>query len=109
MNKWIYTAILSLLACNWGLAQISNQLEGKVADSSSQLPIPFVTVTVLNHKQTAIKNAVSDSLGNFIIKGIPPGIYNMVLSAVGYKRSIVKDLTLSTTSHIDIGLQLLSP
>jgi len=109
VNKWIYTAILSILACSYGLTQNNSQLIGKVADSISHQPIPFVTIAILNQKQTAIKNVVSDSLGYFILTGIPLGSYNLVLSAVGYKRAIVKDLNLNSASHVDIGLQLLSP
>ena len=108
MKEYICIAIL-WLAHLTGFSQDASRVFGRAADSVTLNPVSFVSVSILNQKQVAIKSVISDSLGNFDVRNIPAGNYNLVLTAVGYKRVIVKNLILTPSSAVDVGVQLLSP
>lgn len=61
----------------------SGALKGKIIDSQSNEPIPFANV-ILELNGSSYGGATSDFEGNYIIKPIPPGQYNLMVTYVGY-------------------------
>ena len=74
-----------LLFASAGLAQVgSGTLKGKVSDFDTGEPLPFASVVLfLNGNQVAGTNTNFD--GEYTIKPISPGIYEVLLSFVGYQ------------------------
>lgn len=74
-----------LLFASTGLAQIgSGTLKGKVIDFDTGEPLPFASVVLfLNGNQVSGTNTDFD--GEYTIKPIPPGTYEVLLSFVGYQ------------------------
>jgi hypothetical protein len=74
-----------LLFASAGLAQVgSGTLKGKVTDFDSGDPLPFATVVMfLNGNQVSGTNTNFD--GEYTIKPISPGTYDVLLSFVGYQ------------------------
>jgi len=58
-------------------------LSGKVLDVETNQPIPYATVLVKNTE----KYAQTDEKGDFVINGICPDDYTLVISCVGYTNS----------------------
>ena len=74
-----------LLFASTGLAQVgSGTLKGKVTDFDSGEPLPFASVVLfLNGNQVSGTNTDFD--GEYTIKPISPGTYEVLLSFVGYQ------------------------
>lgn len=65
------------------IAQAQNGIiQGTITDAVSSEPIPFATIQVSN---TSI-GVVSDLDGNYILSDLEPGLYNIEVSSVGYKK-----------------------
>lgn len=71
--------VLIFTACSF-IASSQNAIRGSVLDSLTREPIPFVNVYFAN---TTI-GTVTDSKGEFAIKGFANGKYNLIISFVGY-------------------------
>ncbi|NND95009.1 MAG: TonB-dependent receptor plug domain-containing protein, partial [Flavobacteriales bacterium] len=63
-------------------------LKGKVTDASTGEPLPFANVVVLAG-ESQIGGGATDFDGNFTIKPIPPGSYNVKCVFVGYNAKII--------------------
>jgi outer membrane receptor protein involved in Fe transport len=62
----------------------SGTLRGKVIDKTTKEPIPFVNI-IVEFKGTQAGGTTSDFDGNYTIKPITPGKYDLKASYVGYK------------------------
>lgn len=98
MLKRIYllTAVL-LMGTGLGvLAQSSGgALKGKVLDKATSEPLPFANV-VVELNGTQVGGGVTDFDGNFTIKPLQPGKYNLKASFVGYTASEITGVVVST-------------
>ena len=59
-------------------------MRGKIFDKNSNEPLPFVNV-VLERNGTQVTGGASDFDGQYDIKPIEPGTYDLVVSYVGYQ------------------------
>ncbi|MBK9512517.1 MAG: TonB-dependent receptor [Flavobacteriales bacterium] len=75
-------SVLSVLALH---AQVgTGSLKGKITDKKSSEPLPFVNV-VIENRGTQVSGGATDFDGNYFIKPIDPGTYDVVVSYVGYQ------------------------
>lgn len=79
MKKIIFLLIVSF-AFALG-AQDTGSLKGTVKNANSLEPVPAANILVAGVNQ----GAASDPDGKFIVTKIKPGIYNVKVSAIGYK------------------------
>lgn len=96
--------ILFLLVCFFLAvkAQPKHAIKGNIVDKKGRVPIEYVNVLV----QGTNMGAMTDSLGNFTIKNVLPGIYKLRASAVGYKNVITPEYILSTKDlHIEVEME----
>jgi hypothetical protein len=68
-------------------------LKGKIFDKDTKEPIPFANI-VLENKGSMVGGATSDFDGNFNIKPIPPGKYDLKATFVGYKTSVTQGIVI---------------
>jgi hypothetical protein len=87
-------SILFLLFFSSSFCQ-TGSMKGKVYDKDTKDPIPFANV-VLYIDSTIKASATSDIDGNFIIKPIAPGTYDIKTSYIGYKTAITKGIIINT-------------
>ncbi len=66
-------------------------LKGKVLDKDTREPIPFANI-ILENKGSQVGGATSDFDGNYTIKPIPPGRYDLKATFVGYKTVITQGI-----------------
>ncbi len=80
----------------------TGKISGVVRDSRTKEPLPGVNVVV----QGTTLGASSDVSGRYVILNIPPGRCKVLASFIGYRRSEVNDLQVSTdfTTTLDIEL-----
>lgn len=62
---------------------MSQQLPGKVFDSASRQPLPYVTVLVMKSDRKPVKSMVTDSLGNFSVS-VDTGKYFLLYTCAGF-------------------------
>jgi len=72
----------------------SGTLKGKVLDKEKKEPIPFANI-VIELGGTMSGGATSDFEGNYIIKPIPPGRYDVKATYVGYKTSVTRGIVIA--------------
>lgn len=85
MSRKIYLLfLLAVLYSSGAVAQVAaGTLKGKVTDGETGEPLPFVNVVVfLNGNQ--VKGTSTDFDGEYTIKPIDAGVYDVVFSYVGY-------------------------
>lgn len=95
-----------LLFCNitisFLLAQPVHQVKGIVIDKSSRQPLEFINVMIVGLNKGGVTNAE----GKFSIGQVPPGIYRLQASAIGYKTVTTPEYILSTRDlHIQIEME----
>ena len=73
-------------------AQPTHRIEGTVIDKASRQPLEFINVLVLGLG----RGGVTDAEGHFNIGEVPPGIYRLQASAVGYKTILTPEYIVST-------------
>lgn len=73
-------------------AQPTHQIKGTVIDKASRQPLEFINVLVLGLG----RGGVTDAEGHFNIGEVPPGIYRLQASAVGYKTILTPEYIVST-------------
>lgn len=85
--------------------QVVQNIRGTVCDAASDSPLPYATVVLMNADSPT--GTTTDSSGNFILKNIPVGRYNIEVSYLGYDPAIVREVLLTSAREVvlDISLQ----
>jgi hypothetical protein len=77
--KFLYLLILFNQA--FTAASDKSTIKGRIIDGTNNDPLPFVNVFLSN----TTYGSATDLDGNFEIKNISPGIYDMIVTRIGYK------------------------
>ncbi|MBZ0198843.1 MAG: TonB-dependent receptor, partial [Ignavibacteriaceae bacterium] len=85
------------------LAQTPGSITGKVFDAKNNEPLPGVNVII----KGTYYGAATDLGGNFTIKNISPGSYNVDISFIGYKTTQFTGIIIESNQvkHLDVKLQ----
>jgi hypothetical protein len=62
-------------------SQSVNTIKGKVTDNASGSPIPNCSVFINNSS----KGTITDAKGEFVLKNVPEGKFDLVISSIGYE------------------------
>jgi hypothetical protein len=100
MNK-ILLALVFVLIGLCSMAQLSS-ISGKVLNEKSNDPLPFAVVMVQGSQQ----GATSDIDGNYLIKEVKPGLYNLECTIVGFEKRVVFEIevTLDRPATVDFSM-----
>lgn len=92
-----------LLCCLcWNVFAAEYQIKGVVIDKSTRQPLEFVNVLVVG---LGI-GASTDANGNFLIPQVPPGIYRLQASFLGYKTELTPEYRVNhVTPYVQIELE----
>jgi outer membrane receptor protein involved in Fe transport len=78
-------------------AQNAGKISGRVVDAKNKEPLPFANIVV----RGSSLGASSDIDGNYFILNVPPGVYNVAASIVGYRgvmqQKIIVNVNRTTT------------
>lgn len=78
------------------LAQVGQgTLKGKLTDAQTGEPLPFVNIVLQNGDQQ-VAGGATDIDGNYTIKPISPGVYNLLVSYVGYNAQQVQKVIITS-------------
>ncbi|MFZ4549649.1 MAG: carboxypeptidase-like regulatory domain-containing protein, partial [Bacteroidales bacterium] len=87
---------------NTGAPNTKSNISGKVIDNKTGESLVGVAISV---EGTDIKT-YSDLDGNFEISSLTPGNYNLILSLISYKNSLVENLKISANEKEVIDIKL---
>ena len=82
-------------------AQPMHQIKGTVIDKNSRQPLEFINVMIIGLN----KGSVTNVEGRFTIEQVPPGIYRLQASAIGYKSVTTSEYILST-KNLNIPIEM---
>ena len=107
MKRIRFSLMIIVLLTNTMLttAQQSTQtIRGTVIDNASNSPLPYVSVVLLN--SSPFKSATTDEAGNFVIKSVPLGRYDIKVSMVGYEPSILREIVVASAKETFLTVNL---
>ena len=76
--------------------QLTQNIRGIVTDKASGTPIAYATIQV---EDAPDRGAITDSLGNFLLKGIPLGRHSVKATFVGYAPSLIREILVSSAKE----------
>jgi len=99
-KSWLFLPAILFFHCS--LAQ-SGVIKGRIFNPFSNEPLPYANIQL----QGTSLFTLSDTAGNYTIKKITPGLYNLVVSSVGYKTKIVFEIQVDNLkpSFVDIPME----
>ncbi len=90
----IFTVISSLT--------YGQSIRGKIIDST-QSPVPFATIALLNAKDSSIiKGNITDEYGGFIIDHLLKGSYLLKITAISFNAKYTNSVQIDSSSSIDL-------
>ena len=102
----LFTVAAVLMVWNAGvlLGGQTGKIVGKVYDASTKEPLPGANVII----EGTTMGAASDVNGNFLIIGVPPGIYTLRATMIGYRDYRIQHVRVMTdkTTRLNFPLQM---
>jgi hypothetical protein len=100
-------ALFALIFTGAAHAQFNASLSGTVQDST-QAAIPGATVTLTNTATQAVRTAHSGSTGTYQFSELPPGTYNLSVTAKGFQQNSLTGIGIvaETPRNIDVTMSL---
>lgn len=86
------------------IAQPTQSISGTVIDNASNTPIEFASIGLLNTNSSI--GTMSDTLGNFTLKNVPVGRYDLKVICVGYDPAIIREVEVNSAKQIFLTIQL---
>ncbi|MGE5858918.1 MAG: TonB-dependent receptor [Ignavibacteria bacterium] len=93
---------LLILTAGLTIAETTGKISGKVTDSKTNEPLPYVNIVILE----SLLGAASDENGYYIINNISPGTYTIKASSIGYSSIIVQNVKVNIGLTTILDLQL---
>ncbi len=104
-NLCFYLVISFVLTLGFraGNAGQTGKIVGRVVDASTKEPLPGVNIII----EGTSMGAATDVDGDYIILNIPPGIYTVTASMLGYKETRTSNVkvTVDRTTRVDFKLE----
>lgn len=98
--RLLLTGLLVVLAVITLQAQAV--VKGTVSDARTREPLPFVNVVL----EGTTLGATTDIEGRFTMADVKPGLYNIVVSSVGYARRVVTEVQVGTARPVELDIAL---
>ncbi|MDR0368535.1 MAG: TonB-dependent receptor [Bacteroidales bacterium] len=103
MLRSVLLFLLFLLLSVQLFAQQSTQtIRGNITDDASNEPLVYVSVNLQNTPM----GSVTDSAGNFTIKNVPVGRYNIMASFVGYEPVVLREIQVTSAKEVFLNITL---
>jgi hypothetical protein len=99
--KKIWLSIAFISSVTFAFSQ-TGSIKGRIYNEINNEPIPFANV-LIDSTQTG---ALSDIDGNYEIKNLTPGIYNVICSTIGFQKAAFYEIQVTSTKAtvLDIAL-----
>jgi len=99
----VFAGLILFLSINAQSNRPTQVIRGVVVDKASGLPLPHVSIGLLDMPQIG---ATTDDNGVFILKDIPVGRHDLQATSVGYETSVFREIMLTSSKEINLEIQL---
>ncbi|MES2005767.1 MAG: outer membrane beta-barrel family protein [Bacteroidota bacterium] len=102
--------LIALMFCfgfvlfSYAQSPAKGRFTGKIVDASTQKPVEYATITVINVSGKAVNGSVTDAKGVFEVTNIPPGTYTLLVDFIGYTAYKKEKLVISDNKPVALGL-----
>lgn len=100
--------VLFILVVLHGFSQSQTTISGRVFDHSTNLPLPFTTITVHRGDQV-VGGAITGNDGRFVIAGIGRGELTVKCSFIGFETNEIPVLLGELNNIINLGRIVMTP
>ena len=98
-----YILIVALISSFFASAQQSGStIKGRVYNAKNNEPVEFATVVI----QNTVNGINSDLNGNFLLKDVEPGFYQLKVSAVGFKTYVSETFRITMAAGATINIPM---
>ena len=80
------------------------RVQGRIVDRDNQKPLSGVSITVMEGSQG--QAALSDSLGQFILDGVPAGRVRLLFTMVGYQEQSTDYLLINSAKELFLAIEM---
>src|SRR5262245_7454766 len=105
----LFTTLFLVILFTFNLAAQAptGDISGVVSDPSVAL-VPGVTVTLTNPATNAVRTALTNEAGLYVLRAIPPGLYNLKAELSGFRAVERKNIEVQVGSanRIDVTLEI---
>ena len=84
--------------------EFTQNIKGKILDESSQEPIPFASVIIL--ESDPLIGTTTDIDGYFKISNVPLGRYDIKVSYIGFEPAIMPEVSVTAAKEIELVISL---
>ncbi len=84
-------------------APLTQNIRGTVTDAISGISIEYATISLLNQPEIG---TTADSIGQFALKNIPIGRYDVEIAAIGYEPYIYREILLTSSREAFLEIPL---
>lgn len=103
MYRHLFITIILLFISLSIFAQLPRQtIRGTVIDLSSNAPLPYVNIVLLNTNL----GTITDSVGNFTLKNVSVGRYDIQVSMIGYEALVLKEVQVSSGKEVFLSISM---
>ena len=99
--------IVLLSSASFSSAQTFGQISGQVTDASGGILVG-ATVVVTNTETNAVREALTNSAGNYVFPNLLPGVYSLRVDLQGFQPKVMNkiELQVQQTVRLDVSLSL---
>lgn len=105
-HSWCKVLLLLILVILSTLVAFAGngKITGVVKDAATGEPVVGANVVI----EGTLMGAAADAKGVYVILAVPPGTYNVVVSAVGYARAVVQGVQVRSDQTVSLDISLRS-
>src|SRR5262245_28792105 len=89
-----FTALAIVVLTGAVFAQVTGRISGTVTDQTGAVVAGATVEVMLSGGARAVFNATTSNEGLFNVAGVPAGAYELIITAQGYKKQVMKELVI---------------
>lgn len=101
-TRFLFVLLTTLSSFSSFSQQLFQSIKGLVLNQASDNPIAFSSVSISGIN----KKVLADSAGQFVFTQVPPGRYDIIITATGYEPFVIKELLVTTAREINVQAKL---
>jgi outer membrane receptor for ferrienterochelin and colicins len=98
----IFLAMMLFYFFSAHAAEITGSIAGKVMDAQSKEPLPGANILLIG----TIRGTSANPDGFFIMEKIPPGVYKLQVSMIGYRSRIINNVRVLSNRKVELNIPL---
>ncbi|HEV7217843.1 MAG TPA: carboxypeptidase-like regulatory domain-containing protein [Terriglobales bacterium] len=102
--KFSVCAVIILLTCHCSFGQSSSGQINGLAEDPTGAVIPHAVVKLVNELNASERTTITNAQGSFVFPSLPPGTYDVTVTAQGFKIFSKQHLVLSASDQLSAGI-----